>query len=129
MAQRLVRRLCVACTQGDDPSPALLQRWSALAVRLVDPVLGDIASRWRRAVGCPVCQQTGYRGRVGVYELAQITSEIRHLIADNGAPAALQQLADAAGRRSLVEDGLIKARQGETSFDEVLRAAGGIQAD
>jgi general secretion pathway protein E len=125
MAQRLVRRLCTACAQADDPAPTLQQRWQTLAARLPAGPLRDTPAQWRRAVGCAACQHTGYRGRVGIYELAPVSPQMQHLIAGSGTPAALQALADAAGRRSLVEDGLLKARQGETSFDEVLRAAGG----
>ena len=129
MAQRLVRRLCEQCAVAEDPSPALLQRWQALAQRLPEGPLRDDAPRWRRGVGCPACQNTGYRGRLGIYELVTLTAPMQHLIAGQGAPQALQAMADAAGRRSLVEDGLLKVHQGQSGFDEVLRAAGGAVSD
>jgi general secretion pathway protein E len=125
MAQRLVRCLCVSCSLADDPPSALLQRWQALAARLPDAALRDTPANWRRPVGCPACQGTGFRGRIGLYELAPISAPMQHLIAGEGSPQALQELADAAGRRSLIDDGLIKVRQGLSTFDEVLRAAGG----
>jgi general secretion pathway protein E len=129
MAQRLVRRLCPECAQPEAPSPALQGRWQALAARLPAGPLRDGSARWSRAVGCPACQGTGYRGRVGVYELAPISPEMQQLIVNQGDAAALRRLADAAGRRSLVEDGLIKARQGATTYDEVLRGASGTETE
>jgi general secretion pathway protein E len=87
--------------------------------------LRDQPARWRRAVGCPACQNTGYRGRFGIYELVPVSPAMQHLIAGAGSASALMAMADNAGRRSLVEDGLIRTQQGDTSFDEVLRAAGG----
>ncbi len=126
MAQRLVRRLCSECAAPEgDPPDELLERWHKLSLRLPDAAQRDASPHWRKPVGCPACQHTGYRGRIGIYELAPLSPAMQHLVAGNGAPAALQALADAAGRRSLVEDGLIRAHQGDTSFDEVLRAAGG----
>ena len=125
MAQRLVRRLCEACAQPDEPADALLQRWQALQARLPPGPLRDQPARWRRAVGCPACQNTGYRGRFGIYELVPVSPAMQHLIAGAGSASALMAMADSAGRRSLVEDGLIRTQQGDTSFDEVLRAAGG----
>ncbi len=125
MAQRLVRRLCEACAQPDEPADALLQRWQALRARLPPGPLRDQPARWRRAVGCPACQNTGYRGRFGIYELVPVSPAMQHLIAGAGSASALMAMADSAGRRSLVEDGLIRTQQGDTSFDEVLRAAGG----
>jgi general secretion pathway protein E len=129
MAQRLVRRLCPECAQPDEPSPALVDRWQALAARLPAGPLRDGSARWSRAVGCAACQGTGYRGRVGVYELAPISPEMQQQIVGNSDAAALRRLADAAGRRSLVEDGLIKARQGATTYDEVLRGASGTETE
>lgn len=129
MAQRLVRRLCPSCSQPQDGEPVLEQRWSRLQSRLPAGALREAPAQWRRPVGCPQCQQTGFRGRVGIYELVTVDAEMQHRIAAAAPLPEITALADAAGRRSLVEDGLVKVRAGLSSFDEVLRASGGIASD
>ena len=102
----------------------LEQRWAALQPRVGDAAMREAAARWQRPVGCAHCQQTGFRGRLGIYELASISEPMQHRIAAGAGLAELQAMADEGGRRSLLEDGLIKVRQGRSSFDEVLRASG-----
>ena len=126
MAQRLVRRLCEACAGPRLAEPTVAARHAALAARL-----GHTASaappRWRHAVGCPACGGTGWRGRLGIYELVELNAGMQHLIASAAPAAELVRAADAAGRRSLVEDGLLKTAAGQTGFDEVLRVCGGAE--
>ncbi len=124
MAQRLVRQLCPQCQAPAEPDAALLQRWAALQPRLGDAAMREAEARWQRPVGCAHCQQTGFRGRLGIYELASISEPMQHRIAAGAGLAELQAMADEGGRRSLLEDGLLKVRQGRSSFDEVLRASG-----
>ncbi|WP_274521979.1 GspE/PulE family protein [Ectothiorhodospira lacustris] len=110
MAQRLVRRLCPRCARPASP-PA-------------DTGPAAAEDHWHEAAGCPHCQQTGYRGRQGIYELVSVDAPLRHAVATLAQPAELERLANAAGRRSLRRDGLLKARRGETSVAEVVRVAG-----
>lgn len=120
MAQRLVRRLCPKCaTVGEAPPgvAAELARWPE-----TEP------ARWRAAVGCEHCQRTGYRGRFGIYELVDVDAPLRHAVATMAPQGELQRLADAAGRRSLRTDGLLKARRGDTTLAEVVRVAGSADA-
>ncbi|MBV8033819.1 GspE/PulE family protein [Roseateles sp.] len=123
MAQRLVRRLCPACNHPHADDQPLQQRWDELRPRLTG--LPDLPARpgWRAATGCAQCGETGYRGRVGVYELVTISTAMQHEIAQGAPMERLVALAQAAGRRTMVEDGLIKVAAGLTTFDEVLRAA------
>jgi general secretion pathway protein E len=125
MAQRLVRRLCPDCAQPATDTAMQAARWRKLTTRL--PALLDQAPapRWLAPVGCARCQQTGFRGRVGIYELVELSAEMQHSIAGAAPLAEVQRLADAAGRRSLVEDGLVRAAQGVTTLEEVLRASSG----
>jgi hypothetical protein len=88
-----------------------------------------------RAVGCDTCRRTGYRGRVGIYEIMAVTAELRRLIAQRGAETQLREAAIAAGMISLGEDGLSKVRAGLTTPQELLRvvtevrpARGGCEA-
>jgi general secretion pathway protein E len=120
MAQRLVRCLCEACAVPADaghPLPAGLQavhaRWRPAT-----------APRLRRAVGCPACQGTGFRGRRGMYELVPLNAQLQQMVVQGASLQALRTRADELGRRSLAEDGLLKVLTGETTADEVVRAAG-----
>jgi len=120
MAQRLVRRLCLQCAAPAEPPPgadADLARWPD-----AEPVA------WRAAVGCDRCQRTGYRGRLGIYELVDVDAGLRHAVATMAAQNELERLADAAGRRNLRQDGLLKARRGQTTLAEVSRVAGSAAA-
>lgn len=119
MAQRLVRRLCPDCRQPQDPDPTLLQRWQRLRSRLAF----ELQPQWYRAQGCARCGGTGFLGREGIYELVPMSLDMQHAIAQQVGSESLLQMANAAGRRSLVEDGLLKVAQGLSTFDEVLRAA------
>ena len=80
-----------------------------------------------RAVGCAACQGTGFRGRLGIYELVTLSGEMQHAIAGAAPAGELLSLADKAGRRGLVDDGLLKAAHGLTTLEEVLRASGGAE--
>ena len=74
-----------------------------------------------RHVGCDQCNQTGYRGRVGIYEIMSVTDELRRHIALKGSETALRDAALAAGMTSLGEDGLLKVKAGVTTPQELLR--------
>ena len=116
LAQRLVRTLCAACAVEDDADPAE-------AVRLLGDaalVPSDRTIRLRRAVGCPACDGSGYRGRTGIYELLVVDDEIRARIPERSS-AVLRELARAQGMVTLREDGWRKAARGITSVSEVLR--------
>ncbi|MCV2364688.1 Flp pilus assembly complex ATPase component TadA [Paucibacter sp. DJ1R-11] len=123
MAQRLVRRLCPSCAVAH-PDPDLLEaRWTQLRARAsVEAQLPDRPD-WRAAKGCPDCSGSGYKGRVGIYELVTVTAPLQHEIAQGAAIEELVRLATLDGRRSMVEDGLIKSAHGLTTLDEVMRAA------
>ncbi len=116
-AQRLVRRLCQHCAEPDDPP--------ALATELLDAAPAELlGDQWARAVGCEACQDTGYRGRMGIYELIPVTAELQDLIVTGTSLNDLRRFAyQEQGHRTLLADGLIKASHGKTTADEVLRQA------
>ncbi|MDP2006315.1 MAG: GspE/PulE family protein [Rubrivivax sp.] len=117
MAQRLVRRLCEACA-SDDPAPAqvLLDAWRRT---------GSAATpHWRQPAGCPQCQGTGFRGRVGIYELVTITPELQQAVAAQSTIAEIERIANGQGRRSLFADGVLKVGAGLSTLPEVLQASG-----
>src|SRR4030095_9541438 len=74
-----------------------------------------------RAVGCDQCNQTGYRGRVGIYEIMHVSDKLRRHIAQRGSEASLRDAALASGMISLGEDGLLKVKAGVTTPEELLR--------
>ena len=117
-AQRLVRRLCPHCAR---PAAHVLPAIAEEAARWAGKVLGDAPARWHEAVGCERCQQTGYRGRVGIYELIAVDEDIQQAVVAGAGHAELKAMARSRGARFLREDGLLKAWQGLTSVDEVLR--------
>ncbi len=125
MAQRLVRRLCEACAVRTDETPTLGD--AELAAAVADARAEDGAADlpfWRRAVGCPACQNTGFKGRVGIYEMLDVGSEMQHAIAREVGLPELVTLARQTGYRSLAQEGALKVVQGATTLDEVLRATG-----
>jgi len=114
VAQRLVRRVCEACAKPHAPDPAELERLglgpSAIA-----------SARFAKGEGCETCLRSGYRGRLAVYELLEVTPEIRGLIRDSASVDRIVSAARAAGAATLREAGLRKALAGLTTLDEVER--------
>jgi type II secretory ATPase GspE/PulE/Tfp pilus assembly ATPase PilB-like protein len=135
VAQRLVRRLCVRCRQSYQPDAALLASIEARGdfvhlerglreygvIRPDDHWLSQL--RFFRSTGCADCRQTGFRGRVGIFEIFTVTDQVRPFIMQRAENAVIREAAMAAGMRTLLMDGLAKAIMGETSLDEVFRAA------
>ena len=122
-AQRLVRRLCPNCSR---PATEVLPAVRRMAEPLAAP--GTVAD-WRTAVGCPHCQGTGYRGRLGIYELVDVTPEMQELVIASATAEKMRALANAQGGRTLREDGLLKAMAGLTTVEEVVRVTGGTGSD
>jgi type IV pilus assembly protein PilB len=112
-AQRLARRLCAQCKKPKDiPPEALLQ------AGFTDE---DLDGSWQPfgPVGCDHCKTTGYKGRVGIYQVMPITDEMRQLIMRNGTAFDIAEQAKKEGVRDLRQSGLIKVKQGLTSLEEV----------
>jgi type IV pilus assembly protein PilB len=114
IAQRLVRRLCSECKRPYTPEGDTLR-----AMNVTESEAATLT--FYRAVGCEHCNQTGYRGRVGIYEIMVVTDELRRTIAQVGAEARLRDAALAANMISLGEDGLLKVKAGVTTPQELLR--------
>ena len=120
-AQRLVRKLC-ECAQPAQLEAAFAPGIQALQARV--PQLMAAPAQWRAPVGCKRCRGTGYRGRLGIYELIAVDEAMQQAILRRVSSSEVAQLARAGGSRSLREDGLIKAWRGLTSLEEVLRVTG-----
>jgi type IV pilus assembly protein PilB len=113
VGQRLVRRICQHCVVPDEPDELMRRRFR----------LGDDVDGFVRGKGCGRCSQSGYRGRLGIYELFTLTSAIKRLIEDEASIDRIRATAMAEGMRLMWQDGLDKARLGQTTLAEVLKVA------
>ena len=108
VAQRLLRRVCQECREAYEPLPAIRERFGLKAELLY------------KAKGCSQCSNTGYRGRLGVYEVMGITRQLRDLVAKGEPAHALRETAvHHAGMNSLWDAGLAKVEGGLTSLEEL----------
>jgi general secretion pathway protein E len=114
-AQRLVRRLCPHCRTPCETPPAFLERSGLAALAGARPV------QLFAARGCETCQGTGYQGRIAVMEVLEMSDALRTLVLKHVEVADLQRAAASEGMRSMREDGLLKALDGTTAIEEVLR--------
>jgi type IV pilus assembly protein PilB len=118
VAQRLMRRLCTQCKRPYIPEPETLR---AMGLSDGSSGPGTAAPTFYRAAGCDHCNHTGYRGRVGIYEVMHVSDKLRRIIAQRGSEAQLREAALSGGMISLGEDGLAKVKAGVTTPEELLR--------
>jgi len=114
VAQRLVRRLCVNCRRQYTPPSETLR-----ALNISDADASAIP--FYKSVGCDQCSHTGYRGRIGIYEVMRVTDKLRRAIASRASEGQIRDAAVASGMVSLGEDGLAKVKSGITTPEELLR--------
>ncbi len=112
LAQRLVRKICTHCKEPYEP-PINVRR-------AVERAAGDVESFYRGA-GCGKCRNTGYAGRIGIFELLTATDEVRDLISGNATINELRSLAKESGMVTLHQDGMAKVKAGLTTVEEVFR--------
>jgi len=115
VAQRLARKLCERCNVQYKPEPAELE--AAGFPEWLWPEIPEL----RKSQGCPACANTGYRGRIGLYEVMQMSEEIERLTVERASADAIRTVAVQQGMMTLRDDGLEKARMGITTLDEVAR--------
>jgi type IV pilus assembly protein PilB len=113
MAQRLVRRLCSECKTPGELSDTELR---ALQIEPSQMSEADVM----KAVGCEQCRRTGYKGRMGIFEIFLIDDEVRHMVNNRAPTMHLRQRARELGMRTLREDGVRKVLGGLTSAEEVI---------
>lgn len=114
LAQRLIRRICVACQSPYEPTEQVL---ASLGLSPHD--IGD--KNFYYGKGCEVCNNTGYKGRKGIYELLNITDPIREMINDRAPGVVMRQKAIELGMVTLREDGLRSIYDGLSTIEEVLK--------
>lgn len=116
IAQRLVRKICPECQQSVPADPVLLKK---LGNRFQNGM-----GHYCKGAGCQNCYQTGYKGRVGLYEVLSLDGQLRHLIADQAAVTEIIKCANEQGFISLRDDAFEKVQAGLTTLEEVLRVLG-----
>ncbi|HYD81100.1 MAG TPA: ATPase, T2SS/T4P/T4SS family [Paucimonas sp.] len=116
VAQRLVRKICEQCRAPVAPDPDLLRR-------LGGRFTGGLGSAYRGA-GCPACYQSGYKGRLGLYEVLRPDTHMRHQIATKAAITEITQHARDNGFKTLRDDAYDKVANGQTTLEEVFRVLG-----
>ena len=112
LAQRLVRIICPACKEKYQPTKEELKDIG---------LIGDEKIDFYRGKGCDKCMKTGYKGRIGIFELMMVDDEIKNLIIAKKQSEEIRKSALAKGMISLQDDGIEKIKQGRTTVEEVLR--------
>ncbi len=114
LAQRLVRRICPKCKEPTEPDPRLL---NSLGIR-PDQILD---ASFMIGAGCDHCNNTGFRGRVGIFEMFNVNEELQQMIYEESSLVALRERSREMGMRTMREDGIRKVLAGVTTPDEVLQ--------
>ncbi|MBM3328393.1 MAG: type II secretion system protein GspE [Calditrichaeota bacterium] len=118
LAQRLVRRICTNCKAGFEPPESTLKAVG----------LDGQAVALYKGEGCRACSGSGYKGRLGIYEVLAIDETIRDLVIGNASADKIRHAAREAGMLTLREDGIRKALEGLTTLDEVFRVTAAVEA-
>jgi len=127
LAQRLVRRLCEKCrekiTAQDNDQEFIDQVIASMPEKLKQ---GRQKKNYEifRAKGCPACGQTGYKGRVGIFEILRVDDEMEKLIAKSPSHAEIKEAMLKNGDATMLHDGVIKVLEGLTSVEEIRSAVG-----
>jgi type IV pilus assembly protein PilB len=115
LAQRLARRLCTRCKEAYVPTAEQLRQ-----ARFPWPDDRELPELFR-PVGCTACSKTGYKGRLALHEVMQVSEEVERLAVERASGAAIGEVARAQGMTTLRQDGLAKVLSGSTSLEEILR--------
>lgn len=114
VAQRLVRKVCRDCAEFEEPSKRELEIFARRGIKI---------EKVPRGRGCSSCNMTGYKGRIALHEVLVINDDLRRLIMDGETFQAMRELAVKNRTIFLIDDGLLKIKQGLTTTEEVLRVA------
>jgi type IV pilus assembly protein PilB len=133
VAQRLVRKICPNCIQSYKLDRSMIEelkkqldlenimRTMEKKKVIIDAKRGIETLLFYRGKGCKQCAGAGYKGRIGIYEALEITSEISELILRKAPPVELKKQAEKQGMLTIIEDGFIKAKNGITTIEEIMR--------
>lgn len=113
IAQRLVRTICPSCKQAYTPSKEVIDD--------IGVPLPEGSLKFYRGTGCKACKNTGYKGRIGIFEMLMLDDKIRDMILAKTSSSQIKRFAQEAGMKTLREDGVAKVLAGVTTIDEVIR--------
>jgi type IV pilus assembly protein PilB len=116
MAQRLIRVVCQKCKQPYAPPEATLDAAG------ITPAMAA-GAHFAKGAGCGNCQGSGYRGRLGIYELMLMSPKLRELTFNQASTDEVRKAALAEGMKTLYQDGIDKVLRGVTTLEEVMRVA------
>lgn len=128
IGQRLVRKIHDKCKVEDDPSPETLERVKKILSEL-PPKSGETVPnleelKFYKGAGCDICNGTGYKGRVGIFEVITMDAEVEKVVREGSVSEyQMREIAHNQGMTTMVQDGLLKAVDGITSIEEVFRVA------
>lgn len=127
IGQRLVRKLCENCREEYEPATETLENMKKI-LAVISPkakvMIPKNITTLYRAHGCEKCNNTGYKGRIGIYEVLTLNSAIEKLVLEHGSSSEILGAAIEDGMVTMLQDGILKAVRGTTSMDEVYRVLG-----
>lgn len=129
IAQRLVKRLCLKCKTPEPADAAKKAKLEKLVKALPErvDVKGYTKFELYQPKGCKECGNSGYRGRIAIYELLQITKEVEKLMNQKGGEIEIQEFALRQGMVTMQQDGVLKALEGVTTLEEVEKITGPLE--
>jgi len=129
MGQRLARRLCAECSEPDTPDAEVMKKITELLTTIPEAsgeTPPDLTkTQFKKAKGCPKCNNTGYKGRMGIYEILIKDADIeKFILSGEVSEYAMKEVAQKQGMLTMTQDGLLKAYEGHISIEEIQRIAG-----
>jgi len=121
LAQRIVRKICNACKENYTPTPKIAAQFKSVLGSLYPA--GDKQLTLYKGRGCKECIDTGYLGRIGIFEVISVSANIAKLILENATAETIEKQAISEGLITLMQDGYLKALEGITTIEEVIRVA------
>lgn len=122
VGQRVVRRICDSCKVKLSPPPEVVPQLKQVLGKLYPAKDGKAVSIFK-GKGCPICNHTGYSGRIGIFEVLVVSEKIGRLILEHQPTSAIEAQAESEGMVTMVQDGFLKVLEGITTIEEVLRVA------
>ena len=128
VAQRVLRKVCQSCVTSDE----LKSDNEAVLKETLGPIFDMIADKWKKEGktltiphpnGCDKCNNTGYLGRIAIYEVMPISEKIAKMVVEKSSAASIQKQGMDEGMLTMKQDGFVKVLEGVTTLEEVLRVA------
>jgi len=121
IAERLVRKICPSCKQEYSPTPFEMQEFEKIMAKVPPQLKPAEPYHFWHGIGCLECQHIGYKGRMGIFEVLEMTGELQKLINNRASIFELREAANSLGFITMEQDGVLKALSGVTTLTEILR--------